>query len=55
MDENVFRFNGDSDWAEIVSRNKMREIGCISKIDVISKLYGGSYCTSPTSDAVKYL
>jgi hypothetical protein len=33
----------------------MREIGCQSKIDVISKVYGGSYNASPTSEAVKHL
>jgi hypothetical protein len=42
------KLKGDSELFEI-SRNKMREIGCKSKIDVISKLYGGSYTTSPTS------
>jgi hypothetical protein len=30
-----------------ISRNKAREIGCKSKVDVISKLYGGTYSHSP--------
>ena len=33
----------------------MREIGCKSKKDVIGKLYGGSYGTTPTSDAAVIL
>ena len=38
----IQKSNGDSELIEI-SRNKMREIGCISKVDVISKQYGGPY------------
>ena len=38
-----------------MSRNKMREIGCKSKKDVLGKLYGGSYGTSPTDAVATFL